>query len=171
MKAIEQFEPQQKKLLERLARIPRAKYRFYVDDQALGPQSLVFTFLDSVVPAIRKLVREITIEPTQAVKRFEQDRQSIEDCLRVGVVPHSKTSRPPDPVSIINAAFCFYLTSLPDVIGEFEGPAAKNDLRIYSLWTKRLEMWTMKAIEDSQVQDRFRTLRGTALWSFLEKKS
>jgi len=171
LKAIEQFEPEQKKLLERLAKIPRAKYRFYVDDQALGPQSLVSTFLASVVPAIRKLVREITTEPTRAVKRFEQDRQSIEDCLRVGVVPHTKTSRPPDPVSIINAAFCFYLTSLPKVIGQFEEPEAKNDLRIHSLWAKRLEMWTMKAIEDSQVQDRFRKLKGTALWSFLEKKS
>jgi hypothetical protein len=171
LKAIEKFEPEQKKLLERLAKMPRSRYRFYVDDQTPGPRSLVDTFLDSVVPAIRKLVREITIDPARAVKRFEQDRQSIEDCLRVGVVPHTKTSRPPDPVSIINAAFCFYLTSLPDVIEQFEEPPAKNDLSIHSLWTKRLEMWTMKAIEDSQIQDRFRTLKGKALWSFLEKKS
>ncbi len=137
----------------------------------VGPQSLVDAFLDSVVPAIRKLIRQITIEPTRAVKRFEQDRSSIEDCLKVGVVPHTNTLRPPDPVSIINAAFCFYLTSLPDVIKQFEGPEAENDVRTHSLWTKRLEMWTMKAIEDSQIQERFRTLKGTALWSFLEKKS
>jgi hypothetical protein len=91
--------------------------------------------------------------------------------VKVGVVPHSNTSRQPDPVSIINSAFCFYLTSLPDVIEQFEGAEAKNDISIQSLWTKRLEMWTMKAIEDSQIQDRFAKLKGTALWSFLEKKS
>jgi hypothetical protein len=171
LKAVEQFEPEQKKLLERLAKIPRSRYRFYVDDQTPGPQSLVDTFLDSVVPAIRKLVRQITVTPTRAVKRFELDRRNIENCLKVGVVPHSNTSRQPDPVSIINSAFCFYLTSLPNVIEQFEGAEAKNDIRIRSLWTKRLEMWTMKAIEDSQIQDRFTKLKGTALWSFLEKKS
>lgn len=171
LKAIEKFEPEQKKLIERLAKIPRSSYRFYADDQTRGPRSLVDTFLDSVVPAIRKLVRKITMDPTSAVKRFELDRRSIEDCLKVGVVPHSNTSRQPDPVSIVNCAFCFYLTSLPDVIEQFEGPNAKNDLSFRSLWTRRLEMWTMKAIEDSQIQDRFTKLKGTALWSFLDKKS
>lgn len=171
LKAIEQFEPEQKKVLERLAKIPRSRYRFYVDDQTTGPRSLVDTFLDSVVPAIRKLIRAITAEPTRAVKRFERERRGIEDCLRVGVVPHSSTSNPPSPISIINTAFCFYLTALPDVIKQFEGAEAKNDIRIHRLWTKRLEMWTMKAIEDSQIQDRFTKLKGTALWSFLEKKS
>jgi hypothetical protein len=105
------------------------------------------------------------------VKRFRRTRVEIENCLRVGVVPHSATAGPPDPVSIINSAFCFYLTSLPGIIGQFERAGAENEVDVYAKWTKRLEMWTMKAIEDARIQDRLRGLRGRALWSSLEKKS
>lgn len=83
----------------------------------------------------------------------------MEESLSVGVVP-STAPGPPDPVSIINAAFCFYLTSLPKVIKEFEDPTAETDVAIYSRWTKRTEMWTMKAIEDSQILARYRKVQG-----------
>jgi hypothetical protein len=171
MEAIKYVKPEQKKLLEKLAAIPRSRFKFYLDDTTLGPQSLVDAFLDSVVPAVRKLVRELTPDPKPAVKRFGHVRRGIEECLKVGVVPVTTTSSSSDPVSIINAAFCFYLSSLPDVIKEFEGPAAGNNVDVYSKWIGRLEMWTMKAIEDSQIQDRFRRVKGTVAWSFLEKKS
>jgi hypothetical protein len=164
--AISNVTADQKKLLERLAGLPRSKYKFFLDESTVGPLRLVDIFLDVVVPAIRKLVRQVTPDTTPAVKRFESTRTSIEDCLRVGVVPHA-TPLPLDPVSIINS----YLTSLPEVVSRFEGADAENDVAIHSLWTKRLEMWTMKAIEDSQIHNRFRAIRGTALWSFLEKKS
>ncbi|SRR5713101_831682 len=159
LEAIADVKPEQKELIERLAKIPRSSYRFYTDDTTRGPQSLVDAFLDSVVPAIRKLVCRVTPEAKLAVKRFNQTRDDIEECLRVGVVPHTKNSNSPDPVSIINSSFCFYLTSLPEVINEFEGAKAKNDIEKHSLWTKRLEMWTMKAIEDSQIQARFRRVQ------------
>ncbi len=169
--AIANIDAGQKKLLERLSNLPQSGYKFYWDESTPGPQSLVQVFLDVVVPAIRKLVRQVTPENVTAVRRFEKARGSIEDCLGVGVVPHPTSSSPLDPVSIINSAFCFYLTALPEVVKRFEGADAENDVAIHSLWTKRLEMWTMKAIEDSQIQDRFRGVRGTALWSSLEKKS
>ncbi len=167
--AIANIDPDQKKLIERLAKIPRASYRFYIDDRTPGPPSLVTTFLDFVVPAIRKLIRQITPNAERAVKQFNETRNHIEECLRVGVVPHTTNSSSPDPVSIINASFCFYLTALPEVIKKFEGDKAQDNVARYSEWTKRLEMWTMKAVEDSQIQNRFR--RNEALWSFLEKKS
>jgi len=122
------------------------------------------------VPAIRRLVKQVTPENSTAVKRYETVRKSIENCLRVGVVPYSRDSDVLDPVSIINSAFGFYLTSLPDVIKRFEG-AKGDDVAVHSLWTKRLEMWTMKAIEDSQIQDRLRRVKGTAIWSSLARKS
>jgi len=74
-------------------------------------------------------------------------------------------------VSIINAAFCFYLVSLPEVIKQFEGPEADKNVDVYSKWTRRLEMWTMKAVEDSQIQDKLRRVKGTVAWSFLGTKS
>jgi hypothetical protein len=172
MQAIEDIKPEQKKLLEKFAAIPRSNYTFYFDDAEPGPRRLVDTFLDSVIPAIRKLVRELTPKTTAAVRRFGRMRRGIEECLKVGVVPRTTTSSSsPDPVSIINAAFCFYLVSLPDVIKQFEGPEADKAVDVYSKWTRRLEMWTMKAIEDSQIQERLRSVKGTVAWSFLEKKS
>jgi hypothetical protein len=150
--AIADIEPEQKKLLESLANIPRSDYTFYVDEDTPGPKSLMHAFLDKIVPAIRTLVCHITTNPTQAVKRFSESRPSIEDCLRAGVVPHVKPSAACDPVSVINAAFCFYLTSLPKLLKKFEAPEAQNDVDKHSLWTERLEKWTMKAIEDSLMQ-------------------
>ncbi len=170
--AIANVEADQKQLLERLANLPRSTYKFYFDETTPGPKRLVHVFLDVVVPAIRQLVREVTPENTAAVKRFERTRDSISACLRVGVVPHTPSNaRVPDPVSVINSAFCFYLTSLTDVVKRFEGATAENDVAVHSLWTKRLEMWTMKAIEDSQIRDRFRRVKGMNSWSFPDKKS
>jgi dCTP deaminase len=115
-------------------------------------------------------VRKVTRESSPAVKRFQNARTSIQNCLGVGVVPHSTDSVALDPISIINSAFCFYLTSLPTVITRFEGPSAQNNVAAHSRWTKRLEMWTMKAIEDSQMHERLRTLKGTAVWSSSKKE-
>jgi hypothetical protein len=156
--AIAHIEPEQKKLLQKLARIPRSKYKVYADDE--GPKGLMGAFLDSIVPAIRELARHVTPEANSAAKRFRETRKTIEECLGVGVVPHANTSSPPDPVSIINSAFCFYLTSLPQVVMKFEGAVAKNNVRIRSKWTKKLEDWTMKAIEDSQVRSQFERTQG-----------
>ena len=52
--------------------------------------------------------------------------------------------------------FLFYLTSLPDLIKRFEKVEAQTDVEVHSIWTKRLEMWTMKAIDDSRLYKRFR---------------
>jgi hypothetical protein len=153
--AIADIKADQKAILENLAGIPRTSYALYLDDNDLGLHSLVTEFLDIVVPAIRNLVRNITPSPRPAVNRFKKARSNIENCLWCGVVPYA-TTNPPDPVSIINAAFCFYLTSLPAVIDRFEGTEAARKIETHSLWTKRLEMWTMKSVEDSQIQERLK---------------
>lgn len=169
--AITDIKSDQKTLLESIADRPRSNYRFYVDENTPGRQSLVDVFLDVSVPAIRKLVRQITPESAAAVTRFEKSRKTIQDCLSVGVVPHTTGSNAPDPISVINAAFCFYMTSLRQVVQHFEGAKAEHNVALHSRWTKRLEMWTMKAIEDAQMQQRLRTLKGTAVWSSLKQKS
>jgi hypothetical protein len=149
--AIAYIEPEQKKLLEKLAKIPSTDYKVYSD----GPRRLMGAFVHSIVPAIEKLVRQVTPKAAPAARRFRDSRKTVEDCLRVGVVPHANKSPAPDPVSIINSAFCFYLTSFPAVVTKFEGTEAENDVEIRSKWTKKLEDWTMKAIEDSQVRHQF----------------
>ena len=158
--AISDINPDQKKVLEKLAKIPSSRYRFYVDERKTGPQVLVTVFLDVAIPAIRKLVRDITSSAGSSAKQFTKDRTKIEECLLAGVVPHSVGPTPLHPISIVNAAFFFYLTSLPKVITKFEKDKAEFDVEVYSKWTKRLEMWTMKALDDSRLQERFRKLNG-----------
>jgi hypothetical protein len=149
---IADIESEQKRLLESLASVPRSEYTFYADEEKPGRKGLMNAFLDSIIPAIRTLVCEITKEPTQAVSRFVKSRSRIEDCLSAGVVPHEKNSSNPDPVAIINSAFCFYLTSLPELVKEYEKPEDQDNVEKHSLYTGLLEKWTMKAIEDSQIQ-------------------
>ena len=153
--AISDINPDQKKVLERLAKLPQSSYRFYFDEKESGPQSLVNVFLEVVVPEIRTLVREITSSSPSLAKQFTKDRKTIQDCLLAGVVPHNKDRSPLHPISIINASFFFYLTSLPKLIEGFEEDTAQFDVEVHSKWTKRLEMWTMKAIDDSRLCQRF----------------
>jgi hypothetical protein len=146
--------------MTKLAKVPQSKFRFYLDEKQPGPQGLITVFLDVVVPKVRELIREITSTAACSADQFKKDRKTIRDCLLAGVVPHSANDVPLHPASIINSAFIFYLTSLPEVIGTFENETAKLNVEVYSKWTKRLEMWTMKAIEDSRLHTRFRRLKG-----------
>jgi hypothetical protein len=151
--AISHIAPEQKKLVEKLAASHTANYK--VDD---GPACLLAPFLDTIIPTIRELVRQVTPKGTAMALRYGDERRIIEECLGAGVVPHN----PPkalSPVSIINSAFCFYLTSFPSIVAEFEGPKAENDVETRSKWTKKLEDWTMKAIEDSQIRAQFEGMR------------
>lgn len=147
--AISDIKPEQKKLLEALAAVPQSTY---IDQ---GPTGLMRAFLDSTVPAVRKVVQQITTRPSGPVGEFRQIRRDIEECLWAGVVPHTRRPTAANPVSIINIAFCFYLTSLPKLIVKFEGRKAENNVEKHSIWTERLENWTRKAVEDSQIQARF----------------
>jgi hypothetical protein len=158
--AISKVDAHQKNVLERLAKLQRSKYRFYFDENEPGPQIFVSVFLDNVVPKIRDLVHEVTIPLRRSVKRFKKDQEAVEKCLMAGVVPHSRDGALLHPTSIINAAFLFYLTSLPDLIKKFDGSGAQSNVEVYSEWARRLELWTMKAIDDSRLYERFRRQRG-----------
>src|SRR5262249_38618894 len=107
--AIAAAESTHKQLIEQLAAKPRSQYTFYVDDKSGRPQ-FVNVFLDVVVPAIRKLIRAVTPDTAKAVKQFTDTRPMIDECFCEGVVPLT-SFQSPDPVSLINSAFCFYLTT------------------------------------------------------------
>jgi hypothetical protein len=50
---------EQKRLLEDLAAIPTSRYKFFVDGRT-GRKKLLKAFVDDVIPAIQKLVRQVT---------------------------------------------------------------------------------------------------------------
>jgi hypothetical protein len=150
--AIATLDASQKRLLESLAGISHKRYTVYPDD---APKYLISPFRTSIVPAIRQLVACLVPEVASVVDKFIAERDMVERCLSVGVVPHASNSTPPDPVSIINSAFCFYLMKLPGVVTEFEGKNKESDVKVRSKWSRKLEGWTLKALEDSQVRAQF----------------
>jgi hypothetical protein len=85
---------------------------------------------------------------------FQLFRQSIEEYLSNGVVPSTVLVRGhlcyPAPVAVLNASWKFYLESLDTLIGRIEGqdPSSVSDRQ---RWIKRLELWTIKAIEDHKL--------------------
>jgi hypothetical protein len=149
MDAISGVDAEQKRIIEQLAATPKSDYTFFYDEQNPGPKSLVDAFVNGVVPAIRELAHGVTKRGASSAKKFINTKAHVQDCLRVGVVPLTNSVPRPDPISIINAAYCFYLTSLRETVTRFEGKQAEDDVSAYSRWAKRLQLWTMKAVEDS----------------------
>jgi len=77
----------------------------------------------------------------------------IEKYLVNGTVPStlipSEGAKPiiPETVSLLNASYRFYVQSVPNLITKIEG-ADNSQIGDTSYWSKRVEMWTAKAVED-----------------------
>jgi hypothetical protein len=110
----------------------------------------------TIIPFIHELIIEITPQCKTAAEDFGRQRAKIENCLLHGVVPSQLLVEggplSPTPVSMINAAYCFYLTRLPELVNSLEGQK-DSDLKQRQNWIERLEAWTMKGIEDFQLLD------------------
>jgi hypothetical protein len=149
--AIHDTNCEQKRTLAKLAAIPSSSYRFYIDEKKPGLQAFVINFLETVAPAIRSLVSEVTRNASCSASQFSTDRVIINKCLVAGVVPHNPGGSALTPVSIINSSLLFYLTSIAELIRHFEKSNERVTVEIYSKWMKRVEAWTIKAIDDSRL--------------------
>ncbi len=115
------------------------------------------TFIEAfekIIPFIHALVTDITPQRKDAAKDFGLRRGEVERCLLHGVVPSQLlvegAASSPTPVSMINAAYCFYLTRLPDLMESLEEQDVA-DLSHRKNWIARLEACPMKGIEDYQL--------------------
>lgn len=137
-------------LAEQLVPKADSDYEFVFDDKNV--EGFVETFLE-IVPHIYPVVEWITPPARNSAVDFGNTASDIERCFLKGVVPshllQQGKAESPTQVSIINAAYCFYLTSMPklmDKIGEDPGSLAKR-----SELTAKLEAWALKALEDHQL--------------------
>jgi hypothetical protein len=107
-----------------------------------------------IVPHIHPLVEAITPDPRNVAKDFAQRRVDIQACFLHGVVPShllmQGNTDSPLPVSIINGAYIFYLTSMPDLMAKLIDQEPSNLKQRCDL-TAKLEGWTLKALEDHQL--------------------
>jgi hypothetical protein len=86
------------------------------------------------------------------VHAFERHHKDIRNHLSRAVVPssivrHGETAYP-DPVAIVNSSYVLRLESLDDLINNIEDQDGSS-VSTRAHWIDRLELWTLKAIEDN----------------------
>jgi hypothetical protein len=87
------------------------------------------------------------------VQEYHDLRETLEEYFKRGIVPSSipvageERPRCPKPIVILNVAYKFYLENLNDLI---KGIKHGDPLSVKHRheWTRRIEMWAMKAVDD-----------------------
>jgi hypothetical protein len=86
------------------------------------------------------------------VAPFKEYQKDIRNYLSRAIVPssiiHKGVLTYPDPIAIVNAAYGLQLEALEELINHIESQDPTSVLT-RSQWIDRLELWTMKAIEDN----------------------
>jgi hypothetical protein len=158
--ALKDLDASHRELLEELAGKAQ-KSTFYLDGKPAVDPGFVAAFR-TVLAGIRSLVAGITINSGASATEFTQDRDKIERALMSGVVPScfwkEDARAAPHPIAVMNAAFCCYLTKLPELMEALrdQSPA---DVKVRSFWTQRLEAWTLKAVEDYSIIQKYKSIQ------------
>ena len=137
-------------VLQLIFKLEEDKFTFrHPENQHLAPRALN-AFL-SICSEVYELVHTVMKDLEPGVEVYERFGEAIRQHLSLGLVPSSIVRDGenlwPDPIATINAAYALQLESLDGLIGNIEGQDA-NSARTRGIWTDRLEMWIIKAIED-----------------------
>lgn len=106
------------------------------------------TLMNDVITA----VEEATATLDDSVREYHDLGSELEEYFKRGIVPSSipvggQGHKCPNPITILNVAYKFYLEKLDELInGIKDGNPASVKHR--HEWTSKLEMWSMKAIDD-----------------------
>lgn len=116
--------------------------------------AVVLSAFYGVIPTIFSELDKITSGLRLGTDGWESTDKGIALYLRNGIVPSSirleasgANTIHPEPVSLLNASYKFYLEGLDDLIANIEGAEVIN-VGDRTKWAKKVELWTAKAIED-----------------------
>jgi hypothetical protein len=139
-------------IIKRLAAIPATSYTYESENKpALAPHVLK-AFLE-LKPNITALVVRTLGDQARRFRGTVDTKEInlVKTYLGYGVVPstlvQTRKERSPNPIVLINAAYVFYLESLSELMQKIANQD-KNRLAHRSKWAERVEMWTLKALED-----------------------
>jgi hypothetical protein len=143
------------KLIEELGKKPETSYEFALEGNLVLGQTLKDAFCD-VRQDIRRLVNTMCAEVRSGLDDFRRHNRTVQEYLSRGIVPSTLAIRGrlvhPEPVGVINALACFYLSSLPRLIRNapkyYRRRNSDRKISDRSELTSRLETWGTKAIED-----------------------
>jgi hypothetical protein len=95
-----------------------------------------------------------TPSPKIHVLDFHNQSDAICDYFRAAVVPSTikvgNDRKYPSAIVLINAAFKFYLEHLPELVDNVTGED-KESVEARSRYAEKIELWALKAIEDSRL--------------------
>jgi hypothetical protein len=95
------------------------------------------------------------------VSEYNHLKKVVKEYLRHGVVPSTVpdpdtgASVHPNPVTTLNVAYRLYLDEFAQLIGSIE-KQDPNSVHHRNNWIKKLEMWTLKAVDDHELLERHR---------------
>src|SRR5262249_19586153 len=139
--------------IQRLRDVPRSAYVFTSDEKPELADEVLKAFLEDVLPHIGALVRT-TFQGNEA--RFKESEFLCVDLVQLylswGIVPsmliHEQQEFVPDAVLLINAAYLFYLEGVSKLIERIKVDPKENQVPQRAKWSKRVEQWTLKSLED-----------------------
>lgn len=141
-----------KDLVARLASNAESNYLLQPDGMPPGKDEVLIPAFLKILPHIQNSVKEITQPVLAEPGGFALHRAELEKCLMNGVVPSvfmGQQQETASPVSVINASFSFYLSSLGALMKQLGKDS--RDIEARSLLKHQLEQWTQKALEDIQL--------------------
>lgn len=106
----------------------------------------------AVVPTVHAEMDQVTVDLKVGTEAWKGSAKDIKLCLRYGIVP-SALNQLPTPISLLNASYEFYLEELDFLLDKIKG-ADKSSPFERATWTKRVESWVAKAIEDVSILER-----------------
>lgn len=110
----------------------------------------------SLIPEVEHFAKTILATMDNGVKEYVELGDAVRNLLLHGVVPSSvvdnKTgeSRTPNPVTVLNIAFMTYIDRVADLMNRIHNQDF-DAVRDRARWIEKLEMWTLKALEDHEL--------------------
>lgn len=107
----------------------------------------------AVLPNLELELEQCTAGLSNCSQNWKDSAETIEKYLESGVVPSTLRKEEgaeefhPTPIALLNSAYRFYIRSMPLLMNRISN-ADPNEVESRIRWTRRVENWTSKAIED-----------------------
>jgi hypothetical protein len=113
----------------------------------------------NIVPSLHATVNSLFDKCESGAQEFEELSSTVEEYFWNGVVPSTVFQssklvlRYPRVLTLLNTAAKVHISSLDKLLNQVAGgePSSPSNR---SEWTARLELWTIKALEDSVILER-----------------
>ena len=113
----------------------------------------MFKEFEQIVIRVEKELSTKLKDFENPLNNFRKNDSFVTTCLEHGIVPSTvydnEQKRHPNPITILNSGFFFYLGGMDTLLKKVKSKGRKIDKQIN--YVKRLNQWLAKAIEDWQI--------------------